>query len=173
MHSTEFVKMPQATREDGVAEYIIDSGNNKNKPCCDSWCANSKHPEGFCCMPCCYRQNCVMMNGVFLCFSIIICISVLIGLAVTSGKPHIKTLFFVEGECTTLRANLTGGEETCSCGGRFCHATFPCLEIIVTYEDENGRGIESILHEDEHAYTYTPHVRFTIFSFANSELEGS
>ena len=172
MPRAEFTKMPQSAAEDGVTEYIIDNtasgGSDRNNCCCCPSRGRRKppgRPGGFCCPPCCYRQNCVMMNGVFLCFAVIICVSVLVGLAVTSGKPHILTLFFVEGECTTQRANLTGTEETCSCGGRFCHASFPCLEIIVTYRGEDGREIESILHEDEHVYTNKPHVSISHYYF--------
>ena len=153
----EFIKMPQLSGDDGVGEYIIDNEAAK-KGCCQTCCASNKNPEGFFCPPCCYRQNCVMMNGVFLCFAVVICLGVLIGLSVTSGKPHLKTLHFVEGTCTTVRANYTGAAESCSCGGRFCHASYPCLEVVVNYRTKDGNEIESILHEDEHVYTYKPHV---------------
>ena len=111
-----------------------------------------------CCPAVCYSNNCVMVNSVFTCFAMIISIGILVGLTVTLARPHLSALTYVNGTCTTVTSNYTGVRERCACGGRFCAADYPCLEITVEYKGSDGELIESMLHEEEHVFTYRSHV---------------
>ena len=153
--TAEFIQMPpRGTTSDGETEYEGTPEVTHKGGCCkpndDGRCG--------CCPECCYKENIVMMNSVFTCFAMVISLGILVGLTVTTVRPHLGALMFVEGECTTVSANYTGERHKCACGGRSCSATFPCLRVMVTYNTSDGTIITSILHEEEHVFTYLPQV---------------
>lgn len=111
-----------------------------------------------CCPKCCYGNNVVMVNSVVTCFAMIISVGILVGLTVTIARPHLAALSYVDGTCTTVTSNFTGQRERCNCGGRFCAADYPCLEVTVEYQGNSGEMIRSMLHDEEHVATYRSHV---------------
>lgn len=113
-----------------------------------------------CCPKKCYANNCVMINSVVTCFIMVVSVGVLVGLTITLARPHLGALMYVNGTCKTVTSNYTGVRERCACDGRFCAADYPCLDITVEYKTRDGSIIESMLHEEEHVFTYRSHCSF-------------
>ena len=156
----ELIKVTDYDTNGDLSEYCPPAKSRKkslrpgcraNRRCCPLWC---------------YNRNCVIISLVLSVVATITSIAVLIGFTVSIAHPHLHVLSFEEGKCTTLMSNYTGRLGSCGCsqGGRSCVATYPCLEVFVSYNLSDGSSQDSILYASDYELSYVPHVSKLLYT---------
>ena len=86
---------------------------------------------------------------------IVVILLVIVGLLVVQPYHHTST--FRLTQCETVNASYPGQWRSCSCGGRTCISSYPCLRVTVNYVISDQRLL-GLLHNSDYELAETPEV---------------
>ena len=102
------------------------------------------------CPNCCYKRGCVIaiyINSAALCLG---SLAILIIMAAGIVAPFHHSLGFVETTCMTTSSEYYGPSRGCTCSGRYCRSSYPCLRIEVRYQTTEGFNLSQQLHASQY-----------------------